>query len=377
MRLSLSTLAISFALTVGTTDIVSSPQKEFHLQSEDQIRELPLEQEVSEFYLVWRNRYVTAEGANGALRVQRTENDYDTVSEGIAYGMLASVYHTDKITFDGLWQFAKNHMNDNGLMHWRISAQNQIIGYNGATDADEDMAFALIVAENRFKESRYGEEARILIDRIFRHEIESGSNIVKAGDVWGGAQITNPSYFAPGYYKLFAVYTQNAKWLEIVDANYRVLDKVSDHVKNQRGRPTGLFPDWCNSEGRETSDMGYHFKYDAFRTPWRLAKDFVWFGDERARRHLESLNSFIKEIGPTNIKDGYQIDGTVIGQWHNAAIMAPIATASLTSDDAEFKEVMIQEARLAHSNNYYNDSLRLLSLMLISGKLAIPNQLID
>ena len=37
----------------------------------------------------------------GGLRVQRPENGNDTVSEGIAYGMLMAVYMDDKATFDG------------------------------------------------------------------------------------------------------------------------------------------------------------------------------------------------------------------------------------------------------------------------------------
>ena len=36
--------------------------------------------------------------------MQRPENGNDTVSEGIAYGMLFAVYMGDKATFDGLWR---------------------------------------------------------------------------------------------------------------------------------------------------------------------------------------------------------------------------------------------------------------------------------
>ena len=58
----------------------------------------------------------------GGLRVQRPENGNDTVSEGIAYGMLMAVYLVDKATFDGLWAYAKARRNGNGLMNWHYDA---------------------------------------------------------------------------------------------------------------------------------------------------------------------------------------------------------------------------------------------------------------
>jgi endo-1,4-beta-D-glucanase Y len=327
---------------------------------------------VAESYAKWKALYVTAQGAGGALRVQRTENENDTVSEGIGYGMLAAVYNNDKATFDGLWQYAKDHFDGNGLMHWRINAQNQIIGYNAATDADEDMAVALIVAAKKFGGKSYDADARTLINNILQHEVEAGSDVIRPGDVWGGSDVTNPSYFAPAYYKVFAAYTQNPRWLKVADATYKILDNVSNYARGAKGMPTGLVPDWCRASGAEAGGMGYDYKYDAFRTPWRLAKDYVWFADARAKKHLEAFNGFLQNIGPQNLRDGYKIDGTVIGKWHNAAVVATAATASLASDKADFRQTMLQEAITANSNNYYNDSLRLLSLMLLTGVMTAP-----
>ena len=50
-------------------------------------------QTVQAAYEQWKEIYVTADGVGGALRVQRSSFDgYDTVSEGIAYGMLFAAY---------------------------------------------------------------------------------------------------------------------------------------------------------------------------------------------------------------------------------------------------------------------------------------------
>ncbi len=53
---------------------------------------------------------VTSSGAGGNLRIQRPGDGNDTVSEGIAYGMLLAAYTNDRATFDGLWRYAKSQI---------------------------------------------------------------------------------------------------------------------------------------------------------------------------------------------------------------------------------------------------------------------------
>src|SRR5262245_1278739 len=57
---------------------------------------------------------------DGSVRV-KTNGD-ETVSEGIAYGMLAAVGSDDQPSFAGLWQYYSSHSNANGLMDWKINA---------------------------------------------------------------------------------------------------------------------------------------------------------------------------------------------------------------------------------------------------------------
>ena len=49
----------------------------------------------------WKKRFVRA--GDGGQKVIRPENGDDTVSEGIAYGMMIAVYFDDKPLFDGLF----------------------------------------------------------------------------------------------------------------------------------------------------------------------------------------------------------------------------------------------------------------------------------
>jgi len=223
--------------------------------------------EVGNSYSTWKGRYLTSAGASGYLRIQRgPEDGYDTVSEGVAYGMLLAAYWGDRPTLDGLWAYAQSHFNANGLMHWRIDANNAVIGQNAATDADEDMAIALIVADKKW--GGYAPAAKDLIGKILRHEVEGGSLVLKPGDDWGGSDISNPSYFAPAYYRVFRDYTGDATWDGVVNQAYQIIANLN--AKTAAGS-TGLLPDWTTASGDPVAGKSFNYTYDATRVPWRLA----------------------------------------------------------------------------------------------------------
>src|SRR5690606_36098459 len=176
-------------------------------------------------YEKWRTDTVTSEGAGGYLRVKRTPSDGNlalgsTVSEGIAYGMLIAVYMNDQHLFDELWKYEQLYLTLNGLMHWYIGAEGNVLGEGAASDADEDMAWALIMADRQWGgggtlSGTYIDIARDLIDKIWQHEIIDGK-MLRPGDGWGGWSDANPSYFAPSYYRTFAEVSGNAGWNDVV-----------------------------------------------------------------------------------------------------------------------------------------------------------------
>ncbi len=297
--------------------------------------------------------------------MKRPSDGNDTVSEGIGYGMILAAYESDRATFDGLWNYAKSHFDANGLMNWRIDANGNTIGKNAATDGDEDMAMALIVADRTW--GGYSADAKSMITKIMAHEIEPGTWVVKPGDVWGGSSVTNPSYFAPAYYTEFALYTGNASWNNVTNEVYTVLGAI-----DAKNNGTGLVPDWCDAAGDPANGMGYNYTYDATRTPWRLATAYAWTGDARAKAQLDRLNTFFEGIGIANVKDGYTITGSVVGQYHNAAFVAPAASASLASSDAAYRAASWQATVALTPENYYNDSLRVLGLLLMGRKMTDP-----
>ena len=138
-------------------------------------------------YAKWKTDIVTSDGAGGFLRVRRPNSASavvnSTVSEGIAYGMLLAVYANDQPTFDKLWQYSQAHLDGNGLMNWYIGPAGETLGTGAATDADEDMAFALIVADARWGgrgslTTNYIDLAKTQIGNIWQYEVDHTRNDV-------------------------------------------------------------------------------------------------------------------------------------------------------------------------------------------------------
>jgi len=168
-------------------------------------------------YETWARELVTADGAAPFLRVRRTEGRGSTVSEGIAYGMIIAVMLDQRALFDGLWCYARRWAGRTGLMHWHIHADGGgPVETGAATDADQDMAWALVMAARRWGASRvvyhrYRAQAARLIDSIWRHAVDHArGGLLLPGDAWGKRAVPfNPSYFAPGHYRLFGEISGN------------------------------------------------------------------------------------------------------------------------------------------------------------------------
>ena len=136
---------------------------------------------------------------------------------------------------------------------------------------------------------------------------------------------------------------------------------------------TGLLPDWTRASGEPAPGFSFNYTYDACRVPLRLAMDAVWFGDRRALTQLAKMNSFFARTGARKIKAGYTLDGKVVNDWSDVCFTGPAGVAALFSNDQEYRqEIWGQTAAMYDPRAYYQSSLRLLSLLLISGRLANP-----
>ncbi|HEY5452620.1 MAG TPA: glycosyl hydrolase family 8 [Polyangia bacterium] len=258
----------------------------------------------------WKKRFVRA-GSPGQ-KVIRPENGDDTVSEGIAYGMMIAVYFDDKPLFDGLFQYWNAHVATNGLMTWCIPAGANSCSASGgtATDADEDAAFAMLMASKQWPTGGYASQATTLINAVMSTDLSG--NYIKAGSNYQASSITNPSYFAPAFYRVFG-------WTGPADNSYTLLNAAL------QGRTNGLVAAWCtggscNAPASNGGADDMRYQYDSHRIPWRILLDYCWNNNSNAQAYLNKVVGFFAgkaANGTGRVFDIYDLNGM---ETSNAAV---------------------------------------------------------
>jgi endo-1,4-beta-D-glucanase Y len=365
--------------------------------------------DVKKVYAAWKADLVTSDGAGGNLRVKRPAEpglqQNSTVSEGIGYGMLIAVYMDDQSLFDGLWKYELAHtwqscpLGGGGctqtiLMNWYIAADGTVasqnsVGQDGngaATDADEDMAFALVMADKQWGgqgslSKSYLDTAKQLLGDIWKYEIDN-NRLPKNGSSWGGDNSLNISYFAPAYYRVFANVTGEARWgKDVVDYIYTVIGNNLNDSNGNTGN--GLVPAFSQANGSPAQPspgqgaLAFNYQYDACRTPFRIGLDACWTADSRATTYVSKTSGFFSAIGAPKIVDGYQLNGTPQPQYpdkYNGLSAAFIGPAGVGAMSSSANQSFIDDAwGLLRQNNmwcggqYYDESWTMMSMLMMSG----------
>lgn len=340
----------------------------------------------------WKADTVTSNGAGGFRRVQRPNEPglepNSTVSEGIAYGMLIAVYMNDQALFDDLWKYEQLWLDEAGLMHWYIKADGSGLGENpagngAASDADADMAWALVMADRQWGgqgslERTYLDFAKETIGKIWATEIVDGK-LLKPGDGWGGWDTVNISYFTPSYFRVFATVSENAGWNDVVTTSYDILEKsLNDSSGNTSN---GLVPAWCNADGAPNGGVWgpdqsapTHYQYDSCRTPFRIGLDYCFAAEARAQTYVQKTTSFFAGVGVANIVDGYELNGTPKPQESGGQSAAFIGPAGVGAMHDAGQQAFIDDAYIALrgldllvGGHYYEESWTVLSLLMMTG----------
>ncbi len=332
-------------------------------------------------YNAWKQTYVATDCGNARVIFDFYQGGLgatdrsETVSEGIAYGMLLSAYAGDRSLFDGLWSFYKNHRNGNGVMNWKIKNCNQVVGANGASDAELDAAMALIVASYQWQNDNYLNDAKSMI-RIIREKEFDGA-ILKPGDQFGGFSLTNPSYFSPAYYEVFKQYDGNTSfWDAAIAKGYEIIDKAD---KND----LGLVPDWTDGNGNTTSaasqykDGGQHFFFDAVRTPFRSAVDYLWHGRAEGKAYCEKLINWSNAAhggGTEQLQSNYRIDGTLLGGGHSNTFVACFGVAAMATSNQSYlnRAYSDNQSTSPTTGQYFNATFKAIGNFVMSGNFYLP-----
>lgn len=246
-----------------------------------------------------------------------------TNSEAQAYALLRAVYMDDKPTFDGVWQWTKDHLQhrrEDSLLSWqwgKKDGKEQVLDSASAADADLDIALALILAHKKWGKEEYKNEASELISNIWKKEVvrvsgryylTSGSNSARPN-----GYLLNPSYISPAHYKLFSEYDKNP-WETLVNDSYLFLEELAFTTQSP------LVPNWVmidsfsgeifQANAYVENPYNYDYGFDAFRIYFRVGLDEMWNNDKRAKDFLKaSQNFYSEEIAKGRIYAIYSLNG--------------------------------------------------------------------
>ena len=331
-------------------------------------------------YEFWKERYLI-ECPNDVYRVA-FDLPSQTVSEGIAYGMLLSAYHEDQAVFDGLWQYYINASNDDGIMHWKRAGceatNEQGAGENwnnGASDAELDAAMALIKASCTWPNNGrhdYAAAATNLIEQIERFEtvrIGEFGRMLRPGSAFGGLSCLNYSYFAPGYYRTFADYVPERAdfWNEMAVDAYSLIARGT-HPE------TGLVPNWAHADGTTAVSCDWFtnheaYGWDAVRTPWRVALDYLWHGTPEAKAFIDKITGWVDSDlgGLPELRSQHRLDGSQLVGSRSAAATGGMAVAGMVLSKEKADEYLGHFAN-TEVTGYFSTTLNALYWLSASGK---------
>ncbi len=336
-------------------------------------------------YNWWKANLTTTQNAGGYQRViyPQASNFQYTASEGIGYGMLLAVYAADKPLFDDLFNYYKLKVNAQGLMQWRTDFNGNCSGgdCNSATDGDEDIAFALIVAHCQWGSGgaiNYLQESINLLNNIMTWEVDLPSGRLRPGEFFGGADCIDPSYFTIAYYPFFEAVTG--------DVNWGVVRQYCLNYFANYGHPTsGLFRDWSTETGGAPQGSCNwredDYAYDASRIPWRVGQDYLWHGEITSRDVCRDMVNWTRTAGPVNgnagnFRDCINWDGSGnCGGNANNPTVGGMSIGAMATDQAineAWANALYNENLARQDNWFFNYTLRTIYLFIQTGNFWEP-----
>ena len=306
------------------------------------------------------------------------------------------------------------------LPHWKFGEDlTQVVGKGAAPDGDVDallgMLLAVLALEGTSREPAWlGEVGQWAYDTCKQFYLSSTvaspsgqHQIVKLGSCWGGwgTQGQNPSYHAPGVYRLCRDYMAShdekyggsstegdrfsGNWETLIATSYKILAAT-------QCPSTGLVPNWAQifEDGRRlraqtgfsgSGTPGAEFGAEASRTIWRVVVDFLLYPSE-ARPAADFLSPVAKHLGKKENSgrwassldvDGACLVETIHPGWQvNMFIAAPTFASLVCPAELEGgrqQELLDSAGRLLASKrirDYYSGSWVAISTMTLNGDLA-------
>ena len=408
MFLSLCLLISGYAIEPMSTKKVNRPFPQHLTYGKDKI--LPdnhtrteMDGHVGKFYDYWKKEYLVYSKKgfeeNPLYRIafgHPNEESYTvTVSEGQGFGMiimaLMAGYDPDaKAIFDGLFRFVKQHPSkiDARLMAWKVTEDSNQ-SEDSAFDGDADIAYALLLASQQWGDGgvvNYTQEAKSIVDATYESVVGDTSKLPMLGD-WvdpDGAvynEYTNrTSDFMLANFSAYSRILNDERWNPVI---YRSIT-ISQYLQKNYSQKTGLLPDFIIPISRndflpkparedflEGPDDGAYF-YNACRTPLRIGLDALLNHHSGSLAIVRKMSHWIemKSRGnPSNIHAGYTLEGETLKEraYFSTVFAAPFGVAAMNDKSQQVWLNAIYDAVKSQHEGYYEDTVNLLSLLIMSG----------
>ncbi|MGB8490646.1 MAG: glycosyl hydrolase family 8 [Bacteroidales bacterium] len=331
--------------------------------------------------------------------------NHDARTEGLSYGMMVAVQLNKKEVFDRLWRWTKKYMQHQGgdrdaYFAWSVKPESGKHNSEGsASDGELYFVTDLLFASNRWGNNNgidYYAEARRILDAMWSKNGSGGiMNVInveqkkitfvpdKSGYNW-----TDPSYYLPAFYEVWAEYAKDGK-----EKFYRdCADSARTFLHRACKSPTGLNSDYTEFSGvpRKQFNMPGAFRYDSWRVPMNIAMDYSWYGRDKKWQtdYAKRIQNFLFCRGIDTFEDQFNTDGTLptyilqAGGYrklrHSLGLVATSAAASIMGTQSKSWQFVdaVWNAKLepypdGYFDPYYDGLLYLFSLIHLSGNYRI------
>lgn len=358
-----------------------------------------LDDDVRAFYNDWKAKYLVVAGTrNGQplYRVSFSQGSAETVSEGQGWGMVITAYLAGhdpdaREIFDGLWSFSRANPStiDSRLMDWHTPTNSD--GNNSAFDGDADIAYGLLLAATQWSNNRnvnYAAEAATVIAGIYESTIGPNSRLPELGD-WVSANgspfnenTPRPSDFMPSHFRSYGRATDDPRWDTVVAATQAVVDSI----QTSHSPGTGLLPDFVVNASTNPQPAPGSFlegpydnsySYNSARVPLRLGLDGLLNGDAASIEQALRISHWAESTAggnPHSFQSGYRLNGTPLParNYMSTAFVAPLGVAAMNDPSQQSWLNSIYDTTVAARQNYFEDTIALLSLIAMSGNYWDP-----
>ncbi len=333
--------------------------------------------------------------------------NHDVRTEGVSYGMMIAVQLDKKDVFDRIWRWSKFYMQHQegsrkGYFSWSYNPKVMKPNALGtASDGEFYFITSLLFASNRWGNNTgidYYGEARNILDAMWAKDgTDQVYNIINTeqkkitfvpegrGSTW-----TDPSYFVPAFYEVWAAYANDGHEQFYSDC----ADTARVYLHRACKSATGLNPDLTDYNGNPFSNpwRPSAFRYDSWRVPMNISMDYNWFAKDKdwQQGYAVRIQDFFRSQGVDTFVDQYNLDGTrpeyilKAGGYqklrHSLGLVATTASTALINTEGGLDFVhALWDAKLepyedGYFDPYYDGLLYLFSLMHLSGKYQLITQ---